>query len=1016
MKQRDLPVVRPRVLVAAISQALVMQTASAAVITVDSLSDSPTRFHCTLRNAISSANNDATNTTCTVGNGSDTIVFDPAILPGTIVLGGSALSISSELTIDGPGPDQLAVSAARASRVFMVDDGIAFDIPTVLVSGLRITGGIAINGEIFTPGGGVFNRERLTMRDCTLSGNIGSVGGAIYNGFASLTIDNCLISNNTAGFAGGGVFNRGGAYIERSQFRDNEAVDGGAIANVGGANAVVSTSTLSQNTASHSGGAIHNEDPSLLTVDRSTIDTNLALNEGGGLYSSGRLELTNSTLYQNSAEVRGGSVYATNSVSLLHATLVGGSAPNIGGLLVDNANTLSFLNSIVADSSGADCSIDSTNTRSTGAFIQDGSCNFFYSSQGDPKLTALRDNGGATLTLGPAADSPLINLANPSRCLAQDQRGIDRDDGDCDTGAVEVQPWRLQVTTTADSEADNGDCSLREAVNAANTNSASGSVDRECQAGLGSALIEFAPELAPSTVTLQGNPLVTTASMEIRGDTVSGITIRGEATPAFVNGDAAELAYGDPNHQLTLTRLTIEDAATINYANLLLDGSTLTGYEGTPLTNSHVATVRNSTISGNQGQNAILNQNFVYDPGQPARLIIANSTIADNSVSAAIALRYYSYLELDSALIAGNVGRYDPGSGEVLPVVQCSNSSYFTDSAVTLTATSLIEDGTCLGAGDPLALTGPAGLGPLASNIGPTPVHAIQPGSQLIDAGELSCDSPDQTGMPRPIDGNADGAASCDPGAVEFVDLFPPAIWLIDAPAVAEPGGSQITIRIGLRDDAPIDLTQIDGADLTIAGDPAIEATPNATATEIDYTFGAPGGQWAYTDNGSYPIAVAANQIFDTAVTGANSAPAAVLGSFDVAIREIELSGNGLEISSGDGLPETADGTDWGDQVLGQSAERSFTIRNIGAGTLNIAGAITATGSGFTVIQPDQLSLGADQATEFQLTFTPDQAGNFGAVIVVPNDDPDEPAYSFAVSGQGVVPNEEIFSDGFELP
>lgn len=64
-------------------------------------------------------------------------------------------------------------------------------------------------------------------------------------------------------------------------------------------------------------------------------------------------------------------------------------------------------------------------------------------------------------------------------------------------------------------------------------------------------------------------------------------------------------------------------------------------------------------------------------------------------------------------------------------------------------------------------------LGPLADNGGPTMTRLPNPGSPAIDAaaGAPHCTSPDQRGVSRPEDGDGDGVASCDIGAVEVADL-----------------------------------------------------------------------------------------------------------------------------------------------------------------------------------------------------------------------------------------------------
>src|SRR5262245_31681103 len=52
--------------------------------------------------------------------GADVIDFAPAARDGTITLTSGQLSITDDLTIDGPGADRLAVSGNDASRVFRI--------------------------------------------------------------------------------------------------------------------------------------------------------------------------------------------------------------------------------------------------------------------------------------------------------------------------------------------------------------------------------------------------------------------------------------------------------------------------------------------------------------------------------------------------------------------------------------------------------------------------------------------------------------------------------------------------------------------------------------------------------------------------------------------------------------------------------------------------------------------------------------------------------------------------------
>src|SRR5262249_56462237 len=89
--------------------------------------------------------------------GDNTITFS---VTGTINLTSALPNLSTNLTIQGPGPASLTVQGPSRFRIFSISNGA-----TVGLSGLTITGGYADKG------GGIDNAGTLTLNNSTLSGN-----------------------------------------------------------------------------------------------------------------------------------------------------------------------------------------------------------------------------------------------------------------------------------------------------------------------------------------------------------------------------------------------------------------------------------------------------------------------------------------------------------------------------------------------------------------------------------------------------------------------------------------------------------------------------------------------------------------------------------------------------------------------------------------------------------------------------------------------------------------------------
>ncbi|HOP46641.1 MAG TPA: choice-of-anchor D domain-containing protein [Desulfobacteraceae bacterium] len=145
----------------------------------------------------------------------------------------------------------------------------------------------------------------------------------------------------------------------------------------------------------------------------------------------------------------------------------------------------------------------------------------------------------------------------------------------------------------------------------------------------------------------------------------------------------------------------------------------------------------------------------------------------------------------------------------------------------------------------------------------------------------------------------------------------------------------------------------------------------------------------------------------DTYTTGAITGPCTVTATF-VYLKEIEIKGNGNLILDGDTSPSVDDDTDFGsvDVISGTNAN-TFTIENLGGGTLSLTGSspyvsITGHTSDFTLTSTPLNSISAGSSTSFEITFNPTAGGTRSASISIANDDSDENPYNFDIQGTGI--------------
>ncbi|MFC1777574.1 choice-of-anchor Q domain-containing protein [Pseudomonadota bacterium] len=483
--------------------------AHAAIIDVDSLSDTTAPSACTLRDAIESANTDAAVGGCAAGSLVDTITFDGLTTPATIQLTNGQLTIKTPMNIQGPGQDQLTIDAGGLSRVISIDSW-APDTPDtdidVSIDGVTVSGGLIPNASIPFEGyngAGIESLENLTLSNVTISGNTATTDGAagglyIFRGIATIT--DSTITNNSSYWAGAGIdVGKATLNITDSFVTNNHTQNGdGAGINVWGGTLNLLRSTVSGNTAegdfkggggiyarglpfgatarradisiinsqisqntAPGGGALKVSEFATVSISNSTLTANTANGTGnfdaGGAIdanSNGKsgdegytITIVNTTISGNSA-TRGGAINTTGGIlTINHVTMTDNSASEgtfgaVGGLVVGSGSNIDMSNSIIANSTGADCEDKFAALASNiNNLIEDGTCatDAVNLVTGDPLLGPLQDNGGLTPTHALLTGSPAIDAGDSTECAAKDQRGIDRNSASCDIGAFEIE-------------------------------------------------------------------------------------------------------------------------------------------------------------------------------------------------------------------------------------------------------------------------------------------------------------------------------------------------------------------------------------------------------------------------------------------------------------------------------------------------------------------------------------------------------------------------------------------------
>ncbi len=407
-----------------------------AVFNVNSMADmlNPTQGAVTLRSAIQAANATPGGNTINLTVPGTYEITVPGLFDNMNKTGDfDILASGGNLTIDNTSDGTVIIDGGGHDRIFDINPTFDPNNPTatapfkVTLQGLTLQDGIAAPFGGGTMGGGAIRdtgNASLELDNCIVTNNRASgAGGGILmqntiNTPWALTLNNTVISNNHAGDAGGGIdtIGSGKVFVTNSQLVENTCVNQGAaiwLDTINGASATMTmTGTLVSRNDAVAGptGALGSAGDGPVTIASSTVSDNYSGSTGGGYGDQGNavnLTIINSQFLNNLAATDGGAVQdggPGTTTTITNSVFAGNTAEGNGGGFLSSGGTVKISNTRFT-----------ANTASNGGGIEDQAAMLTLSFSELDNNDAVGDangNGGNGGGLDARTGVPLVSVAN----------------------------------------------------------------------------------------------------------------------------------------------------------------------------------------------------------------------------------------------------------------------------------------------------------------------------------------------------------------------------------------------------------------------------------------------------------------------------------------------------------------------------------------------------------------------------------------------------------------------------